>query len=102
MFPFLDWPWNHDFRIAALEDGPLQQFAKCNKPGLDLVPGGIRSVAEQPALRLVLGANLRGQDCGRKKRVAAGKTHVVRREIAPRKMLAADLVVIGFDSRVLG
>ena len=71
---------------SAPQGATLQKLFQFHEARLDFRPGCIRAVAELAALRLILCANRRRQTRRREERVAPAETHLIRMEIALRKM----------------
>ena len=80
----------------------LKQVAKLRETGLHGLPGRVRAETKNLALALVFTAN-RGREVSRRKeRVAIGKAHLIRVEVATWKVCPADAVVVLLDLAILG
>lgn len=71
------------------------------KPGPHVVPRRVWPVAQHSTLSFIFGTNEGRQIMRREERVTVRETHVLRKEVTPGKVRAADFIVIGFDRGVL-
>src|ERR1017187_7883681 len=72
----------------------LKQVAKLHETSLHDLPGWVGTKTENVALAFVFAANRCRKVSHRKERVAVGKAHLFRVEVAAGKVRAADAVVI--------